>query len=276
MADFSVSLHEDDSFNLDHDNRVHISKNVDPERSSQNIAYEGNISLQKFYEQTFQKPYEEHIERTAKKHPERVKDMPAKYFDFVTQKQAEEDAKLQKAKREGAHQKDLYSKGAFTKVAKQIIIQVGNTDDLEAMGPEEQRKTRAAMIGALKEYMDTFQAENPALRIVNAVIHVDEISLAPHLHLTYVPVVEQKRGQRVANSLRGALKSMGFHDDPEKVEGVKFQTCQMKWQTKERERVIEIADKFGLSVGYQRGNTGKGQTITEYRAAKQAEREATR
>ena len=29
MADFSVSLHEDDSFNLDHDNRKYLSKNID-------------------------------------------------------------------------------------------------------------------------------------------------------------------------------------------------------------------------------------------------------
>ena len=111
------------------------------------------------------------------------------------------------------------------------------------------------------------------MRIVNAVIHMDEISLSPHLHLTYVPVVEQKRGQAVANSLSGALKAMGF-TDTQKTETTEFEHCQMKWQTKERERVIEIASRYGLDVGYNRGNKGRGQTIGEYRTAKQMEREA--
>ena len=141
------------------------------------------------------------------------------------------------------------------------------------MSPKERKETRDKMKEALQEYMETFQAENPNLRIVNAVIHMDEISLSPHLHLTYVPVVEQKRGQTVANSLRGALKAMGFTDTL-KTETTPFEHCQMKWQTKERERAIEIASRHGLDVGYQKGNKGRGQTIGEYRAAKQAEREA--
>ena len=274
MADFSVSLHEDDSFNLDHDNRKYLSKNIDPERVSENISYAGNIPLREFYEQTFQASYEEY---RAKKTKERGKtftaNWPEKYYDSVAQKQAEEDEKLRKAKLDGKHGSELADKKAYTKIAKQIIIQIGNTDDLEAMGPEEQKKTREAMIGALKEYMDTFQKENPNFRIVNAVIHVDEISLAPHLHLTYVPVQEASRGQKISNSLRGALKQMGFVDQP-KTETAPMVHCQTLWQTKERERVIEIAGRHGLDVGYQKGNKGRGQTIGEYRAAKQAEREA--
>lgn len=274
MADFSVSLHEDDSFNLDHDNRVYCSPNINPEKSGENISYEGNISIPEFYERTFQKSYEEYIEKTKIKHPERVRDLPAKYFDLITQKQAEGEAKYEKAKREGAHGSELAKLDSYTKVAKQIIIQVGNTDDLEAMGPEEREKTREKMKEILKEYMDTFQAENPNFKIVNAVIHMDEISLSPHLHLTYIGVKESSRGQQISNSQSGALKAMGFESDKKADENGDFQTGQMKWQTRERERVIEIADKFGLSVGYQRGNRGTGLTIEDYRLAKQMEREA--
>lgn len=274
MADFSVSLHEDDSFNLDHDNRKYLSKNIDPERVSQNISYAGNMPLRDFYEQTFQASYEQY---RAKKEKERgkpfVANWPEKYYDSIAQKQEEEEAKLKQAKRDGMHGSELADKKAYTKIAKQIIIQVGNTDDLEAMGPEEREQTRKAMIGTLKEYMDTFQAENPNFRIVNAVIHVDEISLTPHLHLTYVPVQEVSRGQKISNSLRGALKQMGFVDQP-KTETTPMVHCQTLWQTKERERVIEIAERHGLDVGYNKGNKGRGQTIGEYRAAKQAEREA--
>lgn len=276
MADFSVSLHEDDSFNLDHDNRKYLSKNIDASRVSENISYEGNISLREFYEQTFQKAYEEYIykKRHIQRRPKDVEGWPEKYYDFVAQKQAEGEAAAEKAKREGTHQKE--TKTNYTKIAKQIIIQVGNVDDFDGLTPEEQQELRAKMRDVLKEYMDTFQAENPNLRIVNAVIHMDEMSLSPHLHLTYVPVVEQSRGQSVANSLRGALHAMGFKDDKETPADRRFEHCQMKWQTKERERVIEIAGRHGLDVGYNKGNKSRGQTIDEYRAAKQAEREATR
>lgn len=275
MAEFKISFHEDSKFNLDHDNRKHSSPNINPEKTPENISYAGNISLQKFYEETFQKAYEEYIQKQIKGgHGNRVKNAPKTYYESVVQKQAEAEAELQKAIQGGKHGDELTRLDSYTRVAKQIIIQIGNTDDLEAMSPDEREKTREAMKEALQEYMETFQAENPNLRIVNAVIHMDEISLSPHLHLTYVPVVEQKRGQTVANSQSGALKAMGFESDKKADENGDFQTGQMKWQTRERERVIEIADKFGLSVGYQRGNRGKGLTIEDYRVAKQKEREA--
>ena len=275
MAEFKISFHEDSKFNLDHDNRKHSSPNINPEKTPENISYAGNISLQKFYEETFQKAYEEYIQKQIKGgHGNRVKNAPKTYYESVVQKQAEAEAELQKAIQGGKHGDELTRLDSYTRVAKQIIIQIGNTDDLEAMSPEERKETRDKMREALQEYMETFQSENPNLRIVNAVIHMDEISLSPHLHLTYVPVVEQKRGQTVANSQSGALKAMGFESDKKADENGDFQTGQMKWQTRERERVIEIADKFGLSVGYQRGNRGKGLTIEDYRVAKQKEREA--
>ena len=59
MAEFKISFHEDSKFNLDHDNRKHSSPNINPEKTPENISYAGNISLQKFYEETFQKAYEE-------------------------------------------------------------------------------------------------------------------------------------------------------------------------------------------------------------------------
>lgn len=275
MAEFKISFHEDSKFNLDHDNRKHSSPNINPEKTPENISYAGNISLQKFYKETFQKAYEEYIQKQIKGgHGNRVKNAPKTYYESVVQKQAEAEAELQKAIQGGKHGDELTRLDSYTRVAKQIIIQIGNTDDLEAMSPEERKETRDKMKEALQEYMETFQAENPNLRIVNAVIHMDEISLSPHLHLTYVPVVEQKRGQTVANSQSGALKAMGFESDKKADENGDFQTGQMKWQTRERERVIEIADKFGLSVGYKRGNRGKGLTIEDYRVAKQKEREA--
>lgn len=58
MSDFKVSFHEDDSFNLEHDNRERVSKNVDADRIKDNISYDGNISIKEFYDMTFQKSYD--------------------------------------------------------------------------------------------------------------------------------------------------------------------------------------------------------------------------
>ena len=137
MADFSITVHEESKFSLDHDNRKQISRNVDPSRIDQNISYEGNISMEEFYERTFQKAYEEHIQKQIKSgHGNRVKDWPEKYYDYVLQKQAEGELELKKASAY-THQKLLTKKESFTKVAKQMIIQIGNTDVLEKMEPSQ-------------------------------------------------------------------------------------------------------------------------------------------
>lgn len=275
MSDFKVSFHEDDSFNLEHDNRERVSKNVDADRIKDNISYDGNISIKEFYDKTFQKSYVEYIEKTKQsKNSGKVKDLPPTYYEYITKKQQEAEEELARMKREGAHKKDMKGKAAYTKVAKQIIVQVGNSDQMDELPEAERMETRQKMAEILTEYMNTFQKENPNFRIVNAVIHMDEMSMSPHLHLTYVPVAEMKRGQKIQNSLNSAYKAMGFQTDTKKDENGNYETSQTKWQTKERNRVIDIAKRHGLTVSYTRGVTTKGQTISEYRAVKQAEREA--
>lgn len=275
MSDFKVSFHEDDSFNLEHDNRVRVSKNVDADRIKDNISYDGNIPIKEFYDKTFQKSYVEYIEKTKQsKNSGKVKDLPPTYYEYITKKQQEAEEELARMKREGAHKKDMKGKAAYTKVAKQIIVQVGNSDQMDELPEAERMETRQKMTEILTEYMNTFQKENPNFRIVNAVIHMDEMSMSPHLHLTYVPVAEMKRGQKIQNSLNSAYKAMGFQTDTKKNENGNYETSQTKWQTKERNRVIDIARRHGLTVSYTRGVTTKGQTISEYRAVKQAEREA--
>lgn len=277
MSEFSLSFHEDTLFNIDHDNRKHLSRNVIPERVGDNIVYEGNIPIEQFYDETFQKSYEEFLQKQIKSgHGSRFKDAPGKYYDYVVDTQIKKDAEYKEALARGVHKKDLNGKNSHAKVAKQIIVQIGNTDDVtnENLTAEEQNEIKSQMVLALKKYMETFQRENPNFRIVNAVIHVDEIGETPHLHLTYVPVAEQKRGQAIANNQEGALKAMGFTSDKKAKEDGTFETALTKWQMKERDRAIEIAAEFGLDAGYTKGNKGKSVDLTTYRETKQAEREA--
>jgi len=272
--DYSLSLHEGDNFSLQHDNREKISPNVDPSRIAENIVYEGNIPLQKFYDETFQKAYEDYIQKQIKnRHADRVKDWPKTYYEFIKQRQLEQEAIKKQMKLEGKHFKDIHEEDKYQRVAKQLIVQVGNIDDFENLSPQEQQELRGKMKEILREYMETFQKENPNFIIVNAVVHCDEVSLSPHLHLTYVPVSEQKRGQAIQNSLNGALKAMGFHTDKEKdSEGV-WLTAQMKWQKKERDRMIGIAKKHGLSIGYESGKRIQTRTLQDYQRDRQKERD---
>ncbi len=271
--DYNLSFHEGDSFSIEHDNRDFVSPNVQPEKSDQNISYEGNIDLKKFYEMTFQKAYEEHIERQIKGgHGNRVKGWPKTYYEFILLQQQEQEKIKQQMLLEKKHFKEIHQEDKYQRIAKQLIVQVGNIDDFENLSPEEKNDLHLKMKAILKEYMDTFQKENPNFIIVNAVIHCDEMSLSPHLHLTYVPVAEMKRGQRVQNSLNSSLKAMGFETDKTKDENGIWLTAQMKWQAKERGRMVEIAKKHGLNIGYQKGNRTQSRTIDEYRKARQEER----
>ena len=271
--DFNLSFHEGDSFTIEHDNREFISPYVQPEKSCQNISYEGNIDLQKFYEQTFQKAYEEHIQRQIKAgHGKRVEGWPKTYYEFIVKQQQEQEKIKQQMRLEKKHFKEIHEEDKYQRVAKQIIVQVGNIDDFENLTTEQAEQLHNKMKAILIEYMETFQAENPNFKIVNAVIHVDEMSMSPHLHLTYVPVAEMKRGQRVQNSLNSSLKAMGFVTDAKKDEHGVWLTAQMKWQTKERTRMIAIAKKHGLNIGYTKGNRTQSRSIDEYRKARQEER----
>ena len=179
---------------------------------------------------TFQKSYVEYIEKTKQsKNSGKVKDLPPTYYEYITKKQQEAEEELARMKREGAHKKDMKGKAAYTKVAKQIIVQVGNSDQMDELPEAERMETRQKMAEILTEYMNTFQKENPNFRIVNAVIHMDEMSMSPHLHLTYVPVAEMKRGQKIQNSLNSAYKAMGFQTDTQKDENGNYETSQTKW-----------------------------------------------
>lgn len=271
--DFNLSFHEGDSFTIEHDNREFISPNVQPEKIGQNISYEGNIDIQKFYDQTFQKSYEEFIQKQIDAgHKKRVDDWPKTYYEFIRKQQLEQEKVKQQMRLEKKHFKEIHEQDKYQRVAKQIIVQVGNIDDFEKLTPEQAEQLHNQMKDILKEYMDTFQAENPNFKIVNAVIHVDEMSMSPHLHLTYVPVAEMKRGQRIQNSLNSSLKAMGFVTDKQKDENGVWLTAQMKWQTKERTRMIAIAKKHGLNIGYTKGNRTQSRSIDEYRKARQEER----
>lgn len=92
----------------------------------------------------------------------------------------------------------------------------------------------------LREYVRTFQQNNPNLILINADLHADEGFYnrkgvweysANHLHCEIVPVATGfKTGLSIQNSMNKAMAQMGFNT-PE---------CYQEWAKKEQERLEEI------------------------------------
>lgn len=93
------------------------------------------------------------------------------------------------------------------KPAYEMVVQIGNRDT----NPATDSECRTVSADIYEDFVAEFKAKFPNFKIFQAVIHMDEAT--PHLHIAYVPVsTGNKRGLETKNSLRGAVKEMGYND----------------------------------------------------------------
>ncbi len=158
---------------VNHNTRVFSAKNVDKERSSENIEF-CNENIKEVYHQLF----DEVLER-------------------YNAKQKRSDRKIE----------DYYEKirqGKQEKLFHEVIFQIGNKDDMNARSENGELAKEI-----LREFMKEFQSRNPNLHVFSAHLHMDEET--PHLHIDFVPVIHNsKRGLETRVSLKGALAVQGF------------------------------------------------------------------
>ena len=156
-----------------HNTRTFSAKNVDKERSSENIEF-CNQNLKDVYHMLF----DDALER-------------------YNAKQKRNDRKIE----------DYYEKirlGKQEKLFHEVIFQIGNRDDTYAKSEEGLLAKEI-----LTEFMEQFQQRNPNLHVFSAHIHMDEET--PHLHIDFVPFIrESKRGLDTRVSLKSALCAQGF------------------------------------------------------------------
>lgn len=265
-----------DHYSRDHNRRKQITDNVITEKMDKNIYYENGMSEREFYRVHFQEAYEEYIQKQIKGgHSNRVKDWPAEYYDYIHNKQLEKEAEKKRLKKDRAHYRDIHKSDMYQRTAKEIIIQFGNTEELEKLQGGEKIDMIEKMTAALKAYLKDFEKNNPGFKVLDWAIHCDEVGGVPHAHLDIVPVVECSRGQRIQNTLNGAYKMMGLEDDIKKDKGYKppagdkkepFMTAQMKWQRRERDRLLEIAKEYDIEATYKRGNRGQHSDVRDFKA----------
>ncbi len=211
---------------VNHNSRKFHAKNTDPERSHLNVTYcQENIKA--VYHELFDKALERY-----------------------NAKQTRADRKIE----------DYYEKirsGKQEKPFHEIILQVGNKDDMSADSDEG----RLALT-VLDEYMKAFQERNPNLRVFSAHLHMDEAT--PHLHIDFVPFTTgSKRGLDTRVSLKQALAAQGFKG------GTRGDTEWSQWVRSEKEQLSAVMERHGIEWE-DKGTHDKHLSVLDYKKEQRA------
>ena len=188
---------------VNHNSRKFHAKNTDPQRSHWNVEY-CNQDIQEVYHELFDKALERYNAKQTRK-DRKIED----YYEKI---------------RSGKQEKPFH----------EIIIQIGNKDD---MGAETANGRVAAEI--LDEYVRGFQERNPTLCVFSAYLHMDEAT--PHLHIDFVPYTTgSKRGLDTRVSLKQALSALGFKG------GTRMETELNQWVAAEKQQLASIMLEHGI------------------------------
>lgn len=177
--------------NINHNNRKFLTDNIDKSRVKDNVTYVKN-DLRKMYDEIFKDAVDEYNLKQVRS--------DRKIVDYYE--------KISKAKKE--------------KLFHEVVVQIGDKD----MNSQDNISCRQI----LDFYMKTFQKRNPNLKVVNAVMHLDEAT--PHLHIDFIPVATgYKKGMSVRNSISKSLNGN-----------------LVEWYENERQYISHIAKKYDIEI----------------------------
>ena len=211
---------------VNHNSRKFHAKNTDPERSHLNVTY-----CQENIKAVYHELFDEALER-------------------YNAKQTRADRKIE----------NYYEKirsGKQEKPFHEIILQVGNKDDMSA--DSDEGRLAAAV---LDEYMRAFQERNSNLRVFSAHLHMDEAT--PHLHIDFVPFTTgSKRGLDTRVSLKQALAAQGFKG------GTRGDTEWSQWVRSEKEQLSAVMERHGIEWE-DKGTHDKHLSVLDYKKGQRA------
>ena len=188
---------------LSHNSRQFIAENVDSSRTPLNVEY-CNENIRAVYHELFDNALARYNEKQTRR--DRVID---DYYE-----------KIRTGKQE--------------KLFEELIIQIGNKDDMNASSENGQLARQM-----LDEYMQSFQQRNPTLRVFSAHLHMDEAT--PHLHIDFIPFTTgSKRGLETRVSLKKALEALGFTG------GTKNRTELNQWIESEKQALASIMARHDI------------------------------
>ena len=206
---------------LSHNSRQFIAENVDSSRTPLNVEYR-NEDIRAVYHELFD-------------------DALARYNEKQTRKDRIID--------------DYYEKirtGKQEKLFEELIIQIGNKDDMNASSENGQLARQM-----LDEYMQSFQQRNPTLRVFSAHLHMDEAT--PHLHIDFIPFTTgSKRGLETRVSLKKALEALSFAG------GTKSHTELNQWIESEKQALASIMARHDIEWE-QKGTHEEHLSVLDYK-----------
>ena len=206
---------------LTHNRRDFIAENVDSSRTPLNVEYR-NEDIRTVYHELFDGALARYNEKQTRK--DRVID---DYYE-----------KIRTGKQE--------------KLFEELIIQIGNKDDMNASSENGQLARQM-----LDEYMQSFQQRNPTLRVFSAHLHMDEAT--PHLHIDFIPFTTgSKRGLETRVSLKKALEALGFAG------GTKSHTELNQWIESEKQALASIMARHAIEWE-QKGTHEEHLSVLDYK-----------
>ena len=206
---------------LSHNRRDFIAENVDSSRTPLNVEYR-NEDIRAVYHELFDDALAHYNEKQTRK--DRVID---DYYE-----------KIRTGKQE--------------KLFEELIIQIGNKDDMNASSENGQLARQM-----LDEYMQSFQQRNPTLRVFSAHLHMDEAT--PHLHIDFIPFTTgSKRGLETRVSLKKALEALGFAG------GTKSHTELNQWIEAEKQALASIMARHAIEWE-QKGTHEEHLSVLDYK-----------
>ena len=211
---------------VNHNSRKFHAKNTDPERSHLNVTY-----CQENIKAVYHELFDEALERYNAKQT-RADRRIENYYEKI---------------RSGKQEKPFH----------EIILQVGNKDDMSA--DSDEGRLAAAV---LDEYIRAFQERNPNLRVFSAHLHMDEAT--PHLHIDFVPFTTgSKRGLDTRVSLKQALAAQGFTG------GTRGDTEWSQWVRSEEEQLSAVMERHGIEWE-DKGTHDKHLSVLDYKKEQRA------
>ena len=206
---------------LTHNRRDFIAENVDSCRTPLNVEY-CNEDIRAVYHELFDGALARYNEKQTRK--DRVID---DYYE-----------KIRMGKQE--------------KLFEELIIQIGNKDDMNASSENGQLARQM-----LDKYMQSFQQRNPTLRVFSAHLHMDEAT--PHLHIDFIPFTTgSKRGLETRVSLKKALEALGFTG------GTKSHTELNQWIESEKQALASIMARHDIEWE-QKGTHEEHLSVLDYK-----------
>ncbi|MFR0858966.1 MAG: plasmid recombination protein [Christensenellales bacterium] len=206
---------------LSHNRREFIAENVDSSRTPLNVEYR-NEDIRAVYHELFDDALAHYNEKQTRR--DRVID---DYYE-----------KIRTGKQE--------------KLFEELIIQIGNKDDMNASSENGQLARQM-----LDEYMQSFQQRNPTLRVFSAHLHMDEAT--PHLHIDFIPFTTgSKRGLETRVSLKKALEALGFTG------GTKSHTELNQWIESEKQALASIMARHDIEWE-QKGTHEEHLSVLDYK-----------